>query len=157
MTEPLIPEMVADHTTCLLIKLGQVMFRVSEDRLATLGLRTRHFMILKVLAGDKASSQLELGTRLRIDSTTMVAAIDHLEAAGLAARIRDHRDRRRFLIEITEKGMRAVEQADELVGTLNNDLLDGLDPDERTNLHRALLALNSGDALPLAYDAVRQR
>ena len=54
MTEPLIPDMVADHTSCLLSKLGQVMFRVSEDRLAGLGLRTRHFMILKVLAGDQA-------------------------------------------------------------------------------------------------------
>ncbi|MFD3745411.1 MarR family winged helix-turn-helix transcriptional regulator [Nocardia sp. NPDC058633] len=157
MTEPLIPDMVADHTSCLLIKLGQVMFRVSEDRLAALGLRTRHFMILKVLAGDQASSQLELGTRLRIDSTTMVAAIDHLEAAGLAARIRDHRDRRRFLVEITEQGRRTVERADELVGTLNDELFDGLDPDERAHLRRALLTMNSGTALPLAYDAVRQR
>lgn len=157
MTEPLIPDLVADHTTCLLIKLGQVMFRVSEDRLAALGLRTRHFMILKVLAGEQASSQLALGTRLRIDSTTMVAAIDQLESAGLAARIRDHRDRRRFLVEITDLGMRTVEQADELVRTLNDELLAGLEPAERANLHRVLLALNSGDALPLAYDAVRQR
>ncbi|MEU4318273.1 MarR family transcriptional regulator [Nocardia fluminea] len=157
MTEPLIPDLVADHTSCLLIKLGQVMFRVSEDRLATLGLRTRHFMILKVLAGEQASSQLELGTRLRIDSTTMVAAIDHLESAGLAARIRDHRDRRRFLVEITEPGRRAVEQADELVRTLNDELFEGLDQEQRANLHQALLVMNSGAALPQAYDAVRQR
>ncbi|MBC7301606.1 MAG: MarR family transcriptional regulator [Nocardia sp.] len=157
MTEPLLPDMVADHTSCLLIKLGQVMFRVSEDRLATLGLRTRHFMILKVLAADQASSQLELGNRLRIDSTTMVAAIDLLESAGFAARIRDHRDRRRFLVEITEQGMRAVEQAEELVRTLNDDLFAGLDEDQRANLHSALLAMNSGEALPRAYDAVRQR
>ncbi|MFI6432400.1 MarR family winged helix-turn-helix transcriptional regulator [Rhodococcus oryzae] len=155
MTEPLVSDAAARHTGCLLMKLGQAMSRLSEDRLADLGLRTRHYLILQVLAEAGARSQLELGNQLRIDPTTMVSSIDHLEGLGLAGRTRDHQDRRRFLIAITDEGRRAAAESDRLLTSLNEEALADLDPARRDDLHQLLLALNAGEALPQAYDATR--
>ncbi|MFC7451188.1 MarR family winged helix-turn-helix transcriptional regulator [Rhodococcus daqingensis] len=155
MAEPLVPDAAARHTGCLLMKLGQVMFRLSEDRLTGLGLRTRHYLILQALAEAGARSQLELGNQLRIDPTTMVSSIDHLERLGLATRTRDPQDRRRFLIAITDEGRSAATESDRLLASLNEETLADLDSAMRDDLHRLLLALNAGDTLPRAYDATR--
>jgi DNA-binding MarR family transcriptional regulator len=155
VAEPLVSDAAARHTGCLLMKLGQAMSRLSEDRLAGLGLRTRHYLILQALADAGARSQLELGNQLRIDPTTMVSSIDHLEELGLADRSRDPQDRRRFLIAITDDGRRAAAESDGLLASLNEEALADLDPSRRDDLHQLLLALNAGDALPRAYDATR--
>ncbi|MGW6379340.1 MarR family winged helix-turn-helix transcriptional regulator [Rhodococcus sp. NPDC055112] len=155
MAEPLVSDAAARHTGCLLMKLGQAMFRLSEDRLADLGLRTRHYLILQALAEAGARSQLELGNQLRIDPTTMVSSIDHLEGLGLAGRTRDPQDRRRFLVAITDEGRHAAAESDRLLASLNEQTLADLDPSRRDDLHQLLLALNAGDALPQAYDATR--
>ncbi|MFI5435587.1 hypothetical protein ACHMZP_27550 [Rhodococcus baikonurensis] len=65
--EPLVPDSVAVHPGCLLVKLGQVAFRLTENRLAPLGMRTRHYTLLKVLVAEGPLSQSELGRRSRID------------------------------------------------------------------------------------------
>lgn len=157
MTEPqpLVPGTVGDHTSCLLVKLGQVMFRLAEEELP--GLRVRHYSILQALADNGAMPQLALGAYLRIDPATMVSSLDDLENAGHAARVRDPGDRRRYLVEITEAGRTALAGANECLEELDDRAFAELSSADRKALHRILSKLASGSTLPRAFDAVRDQ
>ncbi len=155
MTEPLVPEAVASHPGCLLIKLGQVAFRLTEIMLAKLGLRTRHYTLLKVLATDGPLAQLELSRRSRIDPTTVVAAIDDLEDKSLAIRTRDTADRRRSLVSITDLGRSTTDEADKLLDLLGEKMFADLTDRQTGDLAGILGSLNTGAALAHEITALR--
>lgn len=155
MTEPLVPESVAAHPGCLLIKLGQVAFRLTENRLAELGLRTRHYTLLKVLATDGPLSQLELSRRSRVDPTTVVAAIDDLEDKSLAIRTRDTADRRRSLVSITDLGRSTTGEADKLLDLLGEKMFADLTQRQAGDLAGILGSLNTSAALADEIAALR--
>src|ERR1700735_4549281 len=90
---PLVPGRMAGHTSCVLQKLGQVIFRLMEAELAGLGLRIRHYSVLGALLDRGRMSQQDIGTYLRIDAATMVATIDDLEKRSLVRRNRREDDR----------------------------------------------------------------
>jgi DNA-binding MarR family transcriptional regulator len=154
---PLVPGSVADHTICLLLKLGQVAFRLSEDRLDELGLRVRHYSILQALADNGPQPQLGLGAYLRIDPATMASSLDTLESAGYVARARDRRDRRRYVVEITSAGTAVLGQANQGLDRLDAQVLADLAPADRAALHRLLTELASSATVPALYDAVREQ
>jgi DNA-binding MarR family transcriptional regulator len=154
---PLVPGTVAEHTSCLLVKLGQVMFRLAEADLGDLGLRVRHYSILQALADNGPMSQLALGAYLRIDPATMVSSLDDLEGAALAARARDPQDRRRYLVEITRSGRKILSRANPALEDLDDRALADLSATDRKALHRILGKLAGGPTLPPAFDAVRDQ
>ncbi|MFF8381422.1 MarR family winged helix-turn-helix transcriptional regulator [Streptomyces sp. NPDC015661] len=153
----LVPGSVAEHTVCLLLKLGQVAFRLSEDQLDDLGLRVRHYSILQALVDNGPQPQLGLGTYLRIDPATMVSSLDTLESAGYVSRARDQRDRRRYLVQVTAAGAAVLDRANEGFDRLDARMLEDLAPADRAALHRFLGELASGSTLPALYDAVREQ
>jgi DNA-binding MarR family transcriptional regulator len=154
-SQPLVPGTVGDHTSCLLVKLGQVMFRLAEEELP--GLRVRHYSILQALADNGPMPQLALGAYLRIDPATMVSSLDDLENAGHAARVRDPGDRRRYLVEITETGRSVLAGANDRLVELDDQAFAELSSTDRKTLHRILSKLASGTTLPAAFDAVRDQ
>ncbi|MBF6212965.1 winged helix-turn-helix transcriptional regulator [Nocardia puris] len=151
----LVPGTTGGRTVCLLLKLGQVAFRITEDRLLALGLRIRHYSVLQALADLGGTPQAELGTYLRIDSATMVATIDDLEKLGYAARRRDPTDRRRYIVEVTEAGTAALGTIDEALAKAQQDVLGELSDARTGELHDALRTLNASTGLAARYDAVR--
>lgn len=151
----LVPGTVADHTVCLLLKLGQVAFRLSEDDLDELGLRVRHYSILQALADNGPQPQLGLGAYLRIDPATMASSLDTLESAGYLARARDQQDRRRYVVALTAAGTGVLDRANGRLEQLESRMLADLSAPDRTSLHRALAKLASGSTLPALFDAVR--
>ena len=54
-------------------------------------------------------AQIELGMHLGIDKASVVALLDRLEKAGMLARRRSTRDRRRHGIHLTDHGALALE------------------------------------------------
>ena len=151
----LVPGAIAEHTSCLLLKVGQVVFRLTEQRLAALGLRTRHYSILQALIDAGSMSQQDLGAYLRIDPATMVASLDDLEGLGLATRTRSPQDRRRYVVAVTEQGRRVAGEANAILADLDDEVLAELTSTQRGRLRQALLALSHGTVLPSAFDAVR--
>ena len=121
---PLVPGSIAEHTSCLLAKLGQVAFRLADERLSALGLRVRHYSILQALADLGATPQQELGTYLRIDPATMVSSVDDLEDAKFALRRRSPQDRRRYVVELTEGGEQALAEANQVLAELDRAVGD---------------------------------
>jgi DNA-binding MarR family transcriptional regulator len=123
---------------------GQLFFRLwraSHTRIAealeSVGLTPALFGLLNVLGARDGAIQQELGSAMGIDRSTMVLLIDDLEAAGLAKRRPHPKDRRAREVAITPKGRRLLEQGRGMARQVEDEVLGGLDANER----RQLLAL----------------
>jgi DNA-binding MarR family transcriptional regulator len=152
---PLVPGTIADHTSCLVLKVGQVVFRLMEDRLSGLGLRIRHYSLLAALTDRGPLSQGQLGAFLRIDGATMVATIDDLETLGLVERRRAQRDRRQSMVSITADGEKMLRRVEDLMTALDDEFLEDVTANQRTQLHRLMLKLSQGPVLATAFDKLR--
>ncbi|TCJ23914.1 MarR family winged helix-turn-helix transcriptional regulator [Nocardioides jejuensis] len=133
----LVPGGIGQHPSCLLVRLGQVAYRLQEQAIDPLGVRVRHFSVLQMLVDLGATGQVDLGRQLRIDPATMAAALDHLESLDAVVRERDPADRRRYVVALTAEGRRLHERIvtafarvdrmiDDELGDRATDLLDSL-------------------------------
>jgi len=154
---PLVPGTVAEHTICLLVKLGQVAFRLAEEGISGTGLRVRHYSVLQALADNGAMPQLALGSFLRIDPATMVTSLDDLERAGYAERTRDPQDRRRYAVDITDAGRKVLADLNRTLVGLDRETLADLGTTERRSLHTLLNSLAESPALTAMFDGVREQ
>ncbi|MGE4426981.1 MAG: MarR family winged helix-turn-helix transcriptional regulator [Solirubrobacteraceae bacterium] len=153
---PLVPPFLVQHTSCVLVKIGQVALRLVDRRLAPLGLRVRHHSLLSTIIEQGPLSQQDLVVLLRIDKATMVASIDLLEDAGLVERRRIDTDRKRYAIVATDRGRAVAVEADALLDALDAEVLADLDSDQHAALHGAIETINAGPALPAAFDRTRE-
>ncbi|MFF4020854.1 MarR family winged helix-turn-helix transcriptional regulator [Streptomyces sp. NPDC001843] len=148
---------MAEHTICLLVKLGQVAFRIAEDGIGGTGLRVRHYSVLQALADNGAMPQLALGSFLRIDPATMVTSLDDLERAGYAERTRDPQDRRRYAVDITAEGRKVLARLNRTLVDLDAEILADLGATERQSLHVLLGSLAASPTLTSLFDTVREQ
>lgn len=131
---------------------GLLFFRLSRasgegigGKLAEIDMRQPEFAILSTLDETGPISQQALGHALRIHPSNLVAMIDGLEREELVVRRRDAADRRRYLLELTDRGRLRLEQAHRRALEAELELLSPLSKREREQLHRLLgrLAANS--------------
>ncbi|WSA81829.1 MarR family transcriptional regulator [Streptomyces sp. NBC_01799] len=148
---------MAEHTVCLLIKLGQVAFKIAEDGIGKTGLRVRHYSVLQALADNGAMPQLALGSFLRIDPATMVTSLDDLERAGYAERTRDPKDRRRYAVDITDDGRKVLADLNRTLVDLDSEILADLSTTEQQSLHVLLGSLAGSPILTSLFDTVREQ
>jgi DNA-binding MarR family transcriptional regulator len=120
---------------------GQFFFRLwrathtrTAEALASIGLSPALFALLNVVGAREGAIQQELGTALGIDRSTMVSLIDQLEAAGLATRRPSAADRRAREIALTPGGRRLLRRARRLAARVEDEVLAGLTPEERSEL-----------------------
>src|SRR5581483_7934315 len=91
-------------------------------------------------AGGEASQQ-QLCQALGVDSGNMVELVDGLEALGYAQRRRDPRDRRRYLLALTDDGRAAFAVMTGAVDEYTARFLEPLDQAEQASLVTALAKL----------------
>ena len=115
--------------------------RLVNEALGAAGVRRHHFAVLTALAEEGATSQAELGRRLWIDRSDLHAVLNELEDRGCVARIRDERDRRRNLVELTPAGAETLQDLDARVDAAQEALLAPLTADERGRLTALLTRL----------------
>lgn len=111
--------------------------------LSEIDMRAPEFAILHQLDDAGPLSQQALGRALRIHPSNLVAMIDDLEGAELLIRPRDPADRRRYLLELTDRGRLRLEQARRVALEAELELLSPLSKSEREQL-RGLLARLAG-------------
>jgi DNA-binding MarR family transcriptional regulator len=131
-------------------KVGQAASRLIDANLDDLGIRARHYQVLKTLCEYGATSQQAMGELLNIDRATMVATIDHLEALDFVKRRRNKSDRRAYAVLLTSSGRSAVSAADEALDKLDSQLLSELSPTDRQGLHAYLCRIVCADGLTRA-------
>ncbi len=125
----------------LLSRVGTAIQAGFKEQLGRWQIRPQQFAILTILRDGGQASQQELCQILGIDSGNMVELVDTLETLGYAQRRRDPRDRRRYLLAVTEPGRAAFAAMAEAVDAYTARFLEPLDPAEQTALAAALAKL----------------
>ncbi len=125
----------------LLHRLGQRLHDELERALEPLGFSPQHYFVLFNLSRYGPRSQLSLGGCAAINRTTMVSLIDHLEGLGLVQRQHDPKDRRAYIIHLTEKGAATLERAMVFHREAEARCLQPLSPAEQKLLRDLLVRL----------------
>src|SRR5437667_3928305 len=127
--------------TLLLIKLGRITMHRFSEALEPFGIRPRHVAALIELRDRGELTQQSLCGQLHLDPTNLVAILNELEQRGYATRRRDPKDRRRHLVEVSNKGIAVIDKVSEVMDGVEEDLLDGLEPAEREQLAGLLTSI----------------
>ncbi|MGY0231656.1 MarR family winged helix-turn-helix transcriptional regulator [Longispora urticae] len=122
-----------------LCRAGSAATRIGETAAGAHDLGLTQYLVLDMLATVGPRSQQELSEGLRTDRTTMVGTVDALETSGLVARERNPRDRRAYIVTVTDAGRAALAAVDTDADVLEEQFLGRLTGAERTQLV-ALLA-----------------
>ena len=130
----------------LLARLGEAARRRFHDALAPEGLHPRHFGVMTVVAAHPGLTQQQLHEKTAIDTSSMVAVLDELEAKGLAERRPYPGDRRARTIFLTPLGEQTLARVRGLAGELQRELFQRLTAEERSTLILLLRKL-AGSAL----------
>jgi DNA-binding MarR family transcriptional regulator len=113
----------------------QVMRRCTLGRL---GMDLRLLIALSYLGDHDGAPQQELAEALCMDAKNVVLLLNELEDLGHLVRRRDTEDRRRHRVHITSTGRQALERAARAQEDIEDDVLQGLDAEERAALWRLL-------------------
>jgi DNA-binding MarR family transcriptional regulator len=138
------PNTLLRYPSAAMFLLMREAFRLGQQRMeeATTPaeqMRFPHFSVLACLDEFGSASQREISDRLRLDPSDLVAFVDWLEEVGFVRRRRDSRDRRRYAVDLTPAGRRALQTRARAAERLNAELFAGLDPEERERLRTLLL------------------
>jgi DNA-binding MarR family transcriptional regulator len=118
----------------LLSRVGAAIRAGFKEVLAGWRIRPLQYLILVVLDGGGGASQQELCAAAGVDSGNMVELLDGLEELGYASRARDPRDRRRYVVTITQRGQSALGELRQAVEEYNAGFLSPLTDAERQRL-----------------------
>lgn len=129
-----VPDALRRSTGFLLGKAAQLGAELVEDALQPLGLKARHYGVLVALQELGPSSQHALGQVLRIDRTTMVATIDHLEKLGYVHRTPHPSDRRSNQVKSTPAGTAVLKTVRKAVAAADEALVSRLSARQRSQL-----------------------
>ncbi|WP_034268585.1 MarR family winged helix-turn-helix transcriptional regulator [Actinospica robiniae] len=149
--DPLGPESKPQLTSRLgyLFKHAQqTLAEFTAPALAPFGLTGRDLAVLIVLDGLGPASQQDAARGLAVDRTTMVALLDGLEAKGIVERRPAEQDRRRNVVQLTERGRRtfaaALAASDEAERAFIGTVMDEVRAAEFKELLRALVTQERG-------------
>jgi len=124
-------------TVVMLLRLARVIHKRSTQE--RLGIKLRQLMLLSYLRGRAPALQQQLCEALWLDPNNCVLLLNELEDLAYVERRRDPADRRRHVVDITDKGRTALERAERAHETIGDELLSALSDDERATL-RSLLS-----------------
>ena len=140
-----LPSTLENRITYLLRRVTEAAGRMANAHLEPLGVDTRHYTVLAVVAAGGGSSQRTIADTLGLDRATVVALVDTLESQGMARRVRSRDDRRANAVELTPKGRRTLKRADALMEACELSFVGGLRDEQRMQLRdilERLLAAN---------------
>src|SRR3954454_8507363 len=127
--------------TLLMIKLGRITMHRFTEALEPFGIRPRHVAALIELRDRGELTPETLCGQLHLDPTNLVAILNELEQKGYATRRRDPEDHRRHLVEVSKKGIAVIDKVSEVMDGVEEEMLDGLAPDEREQLEELLTSI----------------
>jgi DNA-binding MarR family transcriptional regulator len=138
-----LPESLTRYTGFLVAKAHQRLWSMFGEECRKMGVEPFCVGVLQLLADHGPMSQQQLGRKLRIDRTTMVKIVDHLESNKLAKRSDNPSDRRAYLVENTAVGEKTLATMKQVADDMEKRLLAQFSEAERVLIRRALLTLAS--------------
>jgi DNA-binding MarR family transcriptional regulator len=139
-----VPQRLRGTALWLLGRAARATQQLTQERLADAGLRRGFYGVLATLAEFGPAAQAEIGRRLGIDASDMVAILNDLAAQQYVSRDRDPRDRRRNSVTITEPGRAALARFDTAIADAQDAMLAAFSPAEREQFLGYLERLAAG-------------
>jgi DNA-binding MarR family transcriptional regulator len=123
-----------------------------SDRLVRLGISMAQLNIMYTLQRNGVMTMSHLADVLGVSLSNATGLVDRIEERGFIVRSRVPEDRRVVLVQVTEAGMRMIEESDALSDDLMRSVLARLDPVELPAIAHAVAevraALEVTAALP---------
>ena len=118
-----IPPSVAEQAMIRLMRVGDRMWRASDERFGRWGLADNHYNALRILNGaGKPISQAEIGRQMLSSRANVTKLLDLLETRKFVRRL-SCEDRRVNLVELTDEGAKFIEEtAAEVIGFANEEM-----------------------------------
>jgi len=120
-------------TEFLCFKLGTTARKLQKyynERLSRYGITIAQSFIILSLIEKGPSNVKDLAARLEIDSSAITGLVDRLEREGLVTRQTNPKDRRAFLINLTEKGEKLGQKLKPIASEFNEKIKSGLSKSE---------------------------
>jgi len=141
----------------LLAQVGAHAAGQFGERLRGLRLVRPHAGILRLIRESPGLSQQELGRRLAILPSQLVALLDELQERGLIERRHDVSDRRSYALHLTASGRNTTEQIGRIAREHDDAICAGLNSGERQQLHGLLSRIANQQGLnPGVHPGYRQ-
>lgn len=136
-------DLSATRPVLALMRAEATVGKALEDALASTSLTPAKFNVLMELAASPVEGLplCEIGRRLVRSAPNITALVDRLETDGLVRRVRDARDRRLVIAQITGRGWEALRPAAPAVFEAERRALQGLSSADRRTLTRLLREL----------------
>jgi DNA-binding MarR family transcriptional regulator len=90
------------------------------------------FAVLNTLVAESGLDQRTVGERVGLDRSTIAEVISRLIRRGFLDKVRDPQDGRRFLLRLTDDGLRAHRKLTVRTARMNQVFLAPLSAEERT-------------------------
>jgi DNA-binding MarR family transcriptional regulator len=128
-------------TAFLLAQVGAQAATQFGERLTGLRLTRPHAGILRLIGLSPGLSQQELGRRLAILPSRLVALLDELEERGLIQRRQVAADRRTYALHLTTGGRNTTEQIGRIAREHDDSICAALNIEERQRLTALLIRI----------------
>lgn len=130
-----------DSIEALVTQAHQRFFKIGNDLLASSGLHMRFLAPLSALTTLAPCAQQELAQFLGITEPAAAELVDDMVRAGFVQRGRDTSDRRRYALEFTDSGRRALDELLNAAERQEANSLSSLGPTDASELRALLLRL----------------
>lgn len=139
-----IPPSTAEQALIRLMRVGDRMWRASDERFRRWGLTDNHYNVLRILNGvGEAISQVEIGRRMLSSRANVTKLVDFLEQREFVRRL-SCPDRRVNLVTLTEAGASFLSETLPDIIDAAEDAMRPLSRLEQKNLFRLLGKLSEG-------------
>jgi DNA-binding MarR family transcriptional regulator len=138
------PEDLMTHPGHLLRRALQVMNQLWSEEVSRT-ITSPQFAALNALQREPNVDQRTLGLRISLDRSTMAEVVARLTSRGLIRSERDSRDGRRKTIELTPRGLIALQQLIPRTHAMTERLVTALDEAEQVELLRLLTSVVSAN------------
>jgi MarR family transcriptional regulator, 2-MHQ and catechol-resistance regulon repressor len=136
-----------DRALGMWVKLARAfntLYALADRNIAGFGLTTPQFGVVECLAHRGPMNIGDLCKKMLASGGNMTVVIDNLEKEQLVERIRDTRDRRKILVQLTPKGKKLINRIFIQHARYITQIVSVLPPEEQENLSRLLKKLGKG-------------
>ena len=122
-----------EETREIIFLIDDLMKNVTRNKLyfGETNLSLPDYRILRFIANTENCAMNKIAQHFSIPPSTATGILNKLEDRNYVIRKIDKNDRRKFIIEVTEKGMETIEKRDEVIKKEMNGFLEVLTREER--------------------------
>lgn len=135
-------------------KVAKIYMDALASRLGHLGIRRYFFLLVAISEAKGSATQQQLADLMEVDKVAMVGILDSLARAGLIKRTPSRVDRRKHLIGLTPKAVKALPAIQATIRDLNQRAMSRLPGKLAGQFSAALMGMREELESFLAEEAV---